>query len=54
MTKTKQIKVAEDIHYELMELKAKHDFRSINQLMMYLLECEEKYSKAKIVRLVEE
>ena len=51
---TTTIKVQKKTRDKLQEFKEEWDFGSIDQVIRYLLETEEKYRKSKVVRIVEE
>ena len=50
---TKQIKVSDETHRKLTELK-KGEYKSIDEVIKHLIIINQKYQSSKIVRLVEE
>lgn len=49
----KTIKVSNKTHRQLFELKKIYGCNTIDDLLTHLIEIDKKYSKAKIVRLIE-
>ena len=49
----KTIKVSEKTHKQLFELKENYGYTTIDDLLTHLIEIDKKYSKAKVVRVIE-
>ena len=50
---TKQIKVSEETHRRLFDIKRKGEFSTIDEVIKHLIDINRKYENSKIVRLVE-
>ena len=51
---TKQIKVSNETHKKLFELKKQKEFKTIDEGIKHLIENNTKFENSKIVRLIEE